>query len=486
MLLWTYKGDMFTWYLLSLPTHRRLTGGGVRALCVLSALGLASAGYVDLARAQQAVSATRGPVAPAGVAAAAPAALDTLIARAVAVHPAIRAAAARVEAARARVIPAGTWQDPMLMAGVQNLPVSEPGFSDFMTMKMVGVGQLIPYPGKTRLRRSAAEREVAAAEARLRAARLAVEQRVEDAYYELAYLDQALEITANNQRLLVDFARVTEVRYGVGTGAQQDVLKARVETARLAEDAVALVEQRRIAQARLNEALDRYSETPVPAATVPERIARAAVGDSPREIRFVSASLGARAAGSPLPPLLQLEEAAVANSPELQEQQAMVDLEAARVELARKEVLPDFDVSLQYGQRADRSDMVTAMVSVPLPINRNRRQNLEVTAARAELAAAEQARHEARNRIRLEVARLHSELERDRAQLALYVKSILPQARASLTSATAGYQVGRVDLLTLLDNQTTLYNYEAAYHRLLTDFAQDLAELERVVGKELL
>ncbi|CAN5843820.1 TolC family protein [soil metagenome] len=412
--------------------------------------------------------------------------LDSLVAQALTVHPSVKAAAARVEAARARVVPAGTWMDPMLMAGIQNLPVSEPGFADFMTMKMVGVGQTIPYPGKTRLRRAAAEREVAASEARLRAARLEIEQRVRDAYYGLAYLDQALEITARNQKLLGDFIRITEVRYGVGTGSQQDVLKARVEAARLAEEATALSEQARITRARLNEAVDRYSETRVPPAAIPTRIARAAVSASPKDIRFVSASLGARAADSPFPPLLTLEEMAVANSPVLQEHQAMIEAQAARLELARKEVLPDFAVSLQYGQRDGRPDMISAAVSVPLPINRRRRQDLEVKAAEAELAAAEQARHEARNAVRLEVARLHAELERDRTQLALYVKSIIPQAQASLASATAGYQVGRVDLLALLDNQTTLYNYEAAYHRLLTDFAQKLAVLERTVGREVL
>lgn len=412
--------------------------------------------------------------------------LDSLVARALSVHPTVRAAAARVEAARARVVPAGAWMDPMLMAGIQNLPVSEPRVNDMMTMKMVGVGQNVPYPGKTRLRRAAAEREVAAAEARLRAGRLEVAQRVKDAYYELAYLDQALNITGRNQTLLGDFARITQVRYGVGTGGQQDVLKARVEAARLAEEAAALTEQARIARARLNDALDRYSETPVPPAAIPDRIARAAVSASPKDIRFVSASLGARVADSPLPPLLALEEMAVANSAVLQEHTAMIEAQATRVELARKEILPDFDVSLQYGQRDGHPDMVSATVSVPLPVQRGRRQDLEVKAAQAELAAAEAARHEARNAVRLEVARLHAELERDRAQLAFYVKSIIPQAQASLASATAGYQVGQVDLLMLLDNQTTLYNYEAAYHRLLSDFAQKLAELERTVGKEVL
>lgn len=397
----------------------------------------------------------------------------------------MRAAEKRVRAARARVVPAGTWPDPMLMAGIQNLPATSPGFDDEMTMKMVGVSQTIPYPGRTRLRRSAAETGTAGAEARLRAARLDAAQRVSDAYYELAFLDRALEILARHQALLADFIRVTESRYGVGTGSQQDVLKARVEAGGLATEAAALAEQRLAARARLNEALDRASEAPLPAVRMPARIARLAAPPSPGAVRFVSPAQGARGAGSPLPPLAVLEEMAVAGSPALAEQSSMVQAAAARVELARLEIRPDIDVSLQYGQRNGRPDMVSATVAVPLPLQRRRRQDAGVAEARAELAAADAARHEVRNRVRLEVARLHSELERGRTQLALSAGSILPQARASLESAAAGYQVGRVDLLALLDAQATLFNLETGYHRLLSEFAQRLAEMERVVGREV-
>ena len=90
------------------------------------------------------------------------------------------------------------------------------------------------------------------------------------------------------------------------------------------------------------------------------------------------------------------------------------------------------------------------------------------------------------NDIHSDVARLHAELERDRAQLALYVKAILPQGRATLESVVAGYQVARSDFLSLLDAQTTLFNYETAYFRTLTSFAKTLAELQRVVGQEIL
>lgn len=415
-----------------------------------------------------------------------PADLDSLVALAIRTHPTVHAADARVQAARARVTPAGTWSDPMLMAGIQNFPLSEPGFGDEMTMKMVGVSQTIPYPGRTRLRRAVAEAELAGAEARLRSARLEVGQRVRDAYYQVAYLDQALAVVEQSRRVLAGFVRIAEARYGVGTGSQQEVLQAGVELTRLADQAIQLAEQRRVAQARLNEALDRYSETPIPPAAVPGWIARAAAAVPTPASRFRDATLGARAGGSRLPSLQALEEMAVETSPVLAEHQAMIQAQAARRELARLEVRPDFDVSLQYGQRSGYADMVSATVSVPLPLRRRSRQDLGVQEATAELAAAEAERHEARNQIRLEVARLHSDLERSRTQLALLTERLIPQARASLESQTAGFQVGRVDLLALLEAQATLFNYETEYHRLLTEFAQRLAELERVVGRQVI
>lgn len=413
--------------------------------------------------------------------------LDSLVAHAQDVNPRIKAAEHAIDAARARIAPAATLPDPMLALGIMNLPVSDPGFSDFMTMKTAGIGQKLPFPGKLGLARRAVELELEAASARLAAIRLEVAAEVKAAYYELAFLDRALEVLENNQTLLVNFVHTTESRYAVGAGAQQDVLEARVATARLAEDAVAVTEQRRAALARLNSLLDRPSMSPLEAPPrVPERIARAAVPDDAARVRFSSAALGARAADSPLPPLAELQQQALESSPELRVHRAEIGAQAARVELAHKAHLPDFDLSVQYGERSNRSDMLSVMVSVPIPVHRAARQDANVAESRADLASLEASHHAMVNRLFADVAEQYARLERDRAQLALFVTSILPQGRASLESAVAAFQVGRADFLTLLESQTTVFNYETAYFRALSDFATSLAELERIVGREVL
>jgi outer membrane protein TolC len=416
----------------------------------------------------------------------APGTLDSLIARALRASPAIHAAAAQVKASTARVGPAGARPDPMLMAGIQNLPISEPGFADFMTMKMIGVSQTFPFPGKLSLQTRAATDEATAAGAALGAARLRVTAQVKEAYYELAFTDRALEIVRRNQAVLTNLIAVSQARYSTGTGTQADVLRARTETANLDNAASTLKEQRRAALARLNAVLDRPSDTPVDAPVIPARIVRAAVADSSAHVHFASDALGARAADSPLLPLDSLEALAAANSPMIHEHVARIAAQRARVALARKAHLPDISVSIDYGQRRGFTDMVSAVVSLPIPLQKGRKQDAEVAEAAAELAELEAQHHEMVNTLNAAIAKQVSDLERARTALALAKRAILPQAQATLASSTASYQVGRLDFAAVMDAQAGVFNAETAYYRSLMEFATSLAELERTVGAGVL
>jgi cobalt-zinc-cadmium efflux system outer membrane protein len=420
-------------------------------------------------------------------------ALEALLARADSVNPSIQAARNRAEAARARIGPAASWADPQLMAGILNLPLgsmqsaaSEPVPGEPMTMKMVGISQTIPYPGKLALRRQSAEHDALAVAADLAATRLDVERGIRGQYFEIFYLDKAIEIAERNRSVLGDVVQVTEAHYAAGTGAQQDVLKARVDAARLGLTTSDLLEQRRSVLAELNSQLDRESSAPVATPAIPQRIASAAIETDPSQVRFTSQSLGARAAGSPLPPLSDLQDLAVKQSPLLRASEARLQAQAARVSLARKESRPDFDLSLQYGQRNYRPDMISAQVSVPIPLHRGSRQGQQLAEARAELSAMEMDRRAQTNSIRARVARLVSDLERERTELALYAKAILPQSAAAATASLASYQSGKTGLLGVLDNQNTLFGYQTAYYRAFADFAKSLAELEQVVAGEIL
>lgn len=412
--------------------------------------------------------------------------VDSLVRLALEVNPAVRAAESRNRAADAAARQAGARRDPMLMVGVMNLPLGGPGFSDEMTMKAVGVGQTFPFPGKLGSATRAARHEADASRAQVEVVRRETAQAVKSAYYDITLAEALLALVTRNRDVLVTLLRTTEASYRVGRAGQEDVLRARVETTRLAEEALTLNERRRSALARLNALLDRPSEAPVPEPTLPVALVRLATPDSASDVRFQTTELGARAGGSPLPPLDSLQALAIVHSPMLAAHEARLAAQGARVELARKSALPDFDVSLQYGQRDGLTDMVSATVSVPIPLQKGRKQDQMVAAAEAELAAEGAEHHAMVNDLRERVATLHGGLERDRTRLVLYAASILPHSRATLAAATSGFQVGRTGFPPLLDAQATLFNVEADYLRALTEFATSFAALEAIIGTEIM
>jgi outer membrane protein TolC len=156
--------------------------------------------------------------------------------------------------------------------------------------------------------------------------------------------------------------------------------------------------------------------------------------------------------------------------------------------LAKKEYYPDFDVTVSYGQRQDRdslkrADMVSASVTVPLPLWHKDKQDRKVVEAQFNINAAQAEHDAAKNEIFYRIKDIVAKEEKQNALLDLYKTGIIPQARQSLNSAIAGYQVNKVDFLTLVDNRLTLYNYEIFYHQTLADYEKNLSELEEVTGE---
>jgi outer membrane protein TolC len=413
--------------------------------------------------------------------------LAALVATARVASPEIAAADRAVDAARARAGAAGILPDPRLAAGLTNALVSDPLSSeDMMTMRMLELGVVLPYPGKLDLEKETARWMLSAAESERLVVELRVVAGVKHAYYEIWFFDRALEVVRANEELLADFVTVTGTRYGVGTGGQPDVLKAQVERTRLGDELLDLDRRRASAEAELNALLDRPSRIAVSSPSFPADVERAAVPPPGSEVRFTAIALGEPDPAGPIPDLATLQRAAEESNPRLQALAARVEAGRAAARLAELAALPDFDLIVGYGQRSGREDMASVSVSVPLPLFKGRKQDALAEAADADVATLEAERVALANEVRSDVARLHAALLRTRDRVALMRDGVLPQARASLESAIAGYRVASVDFLTLVDNQATLFRHELDYYDLLAGFARDLAALEQVVGREVL
>lgn len=419
--------------------------------------------------------------------------LSELLAEADSANPRIAAARRAADAAAARVPQAGALPDPTVSVGVMNVPVADPSLGrDMMTMTQVQLGSRFPWPGKLPLREDGARLRAEAAEWEVERVRQEVRAEVKSLYYRVYFVERALEVTGRNESLVGDFAELTASKYGVGTGAQPDVLKAQVERSRLADQLVALRERRTGAVARLNALLARPAGTLLSDTELPEPVRMAALAGEAGDTRFASTALadivptpedGSRAT---LPQAADLERLALEHNPGIQAHLRRVAAQERAVSLAGKAKLPDLSVSAGYSHRAGLGDFFNVMVSAPVPIFSGRKQDQAVLEETATLAEHQAMHHGLVDEVNAEIAALTAELRRSRSQLVLLNDGILPQARTALSSSTASYQVGGVDFLTLLDAQVTLYQHELSYHRLLADFASNLAALERAVGTEVL
>jgi outer membrane protein TolC len=323
--------------------------------------------------------------------------------------------------------------------------------------------QMLPFPGKL-----GAAGDVASAKAESEHARAAdvswdVRARAAMAFYELYQMDRSLEVAQETLRILQDLATTARTMYGVGEGRQADVLRAQVEIARMTEDITRMRTERVSAAARLNALLAVDPSVPV---------------GSPMRPSFPDT----------LPPLDSLVAAAERSRPMVQAAEAEVRAADADVRLARREIWPDLQVGVQYGQRPmeDGTDrMLSLMLGVNLPIFAGSRQlamRREASAMR-EMAVADLQAMQAETRAR--VAELYAGAERARRLGELYQGTILPQAHTTVAAALAAYRVGSVDFMTLLDDQMTVNQYRQELFALEAQRGQALADLEMLLGRPL-
>ena len=411
--------------------------------------------------------------------------LAALLRDAEAGSPVLRAARARLSAARSRIEPSGTRPDPTLQAGILNLPITRPNLrDDEMTMSMIGISQSFPAAGRLAQRRRVSESAAESAAADYADARLMLRQQVESLFYELMYADRALPLVQSHRDALSGIVRATEARYAAGLAAQHELLNARIAAQRSAESALMLREQRRTAESRINALLDRDDRTSIEPLADEAGIVGAAMVQGPYV--YVDSALGSRLAGSPLLPTDSLHALASAHSPMLASHEALIRAQQSRLQLAQSAAKPDVDVALQYGNRLGRRDMLTAIVAIPLHVQRSHNLEPERGAAQSDLDAL-MAEHDAQQaQLRADITGFSGDAERSRSQMALYGQNILPQARAAVSSALSSYQSGRTELATVLASQTAVLTYETMLLRAQIDFTIAITRLRQAVGTEVL
>lgn len=383
---------------------------------------------------------------------AAPLSLDQALALAVQRSESARSARAGMASASELARAAGQLPDPMLNAGVDNLPVTGADrFSttrDSMTMKRIGISQEWLSRDKRAARQAAAE--AAAGRESIQARAAVADARLQTA---LAYLDafhaaQALELTALVEHHAHEELEAARARLASSTGSSQDVL-ALAAARGIAQDESDDVRQQ---QGSANVALQRWIGVPVEELAVPTLAA------PPGEQDYV--------AGHPTVAALQRD----------------VDVARQNALLASSERTPNWTWEVSYGQRTGYSDMVSLGVSIPLQLARDQRQDRETASKLALVDKAEANLAEAVRAATGEYLELTGEVQRLRERVDRYRSNVLTPARQRTAAATAAYRSGQAGLMALFEAR----HAEVEAQRKLLTLQRDLAKAQaRLVFKPL-
>ncbi len=384
--------------------------------------------------------------------------LEQLVGEVIKRNPSVDQATQSLRAASERPEQKRALDDPMFtyMLGPGTL-----GSRNFDTAQKFEVSQSFPWPGKRRLRGEAAQHDADSMRGDLEVVREQLAYLTRAAYVDLWLVDRALEINARNQKLLTEFEKSAEHKYGAGLLPKQDAVQAKVEREMLRHDGLVLARNHNRAVGRINTLLNRNADAALP---------------PPPE--FLS---------DPVPPpaLSELQAAAEENRPELRGIASRIHSAEARTSLARKEFYPDFSVMGSYDSFWSEKELKPSIgFSINLPIQVGRRR-AAVTEAKAELASVEaQARKQTRD-ILLEVYEALEDVQESVESVTLYEAHLLPAAEENLESARSGYSSGVTDFLALVSAQKLLMDTTLRAKESLAAYHNGMAKLRHAIGKSI-
>jgi outer membrane protein TolC len=382
-------------------------------------------------------------------------------------NPDLDIARAVAQAAGARVYPAGALPDPRFRYEVSNIPTGDFDLdSTPLSGQQLGLSQRFPFPGLLGNQRDAARSAADASDEALGDRSRRVAAAVERAWVELGFAQRALDVTVENIDLLRQLAKIAEAKYAVGEGLQQDVIRAQLTLTELLEERLQRDAAIRSTEARLANLLDLPPHVPLSRT------------ENLRE-------------SAPLPDIAALLDKLESTSPRLRALTERIDEAKHRKRVAQLEGYPDFDLGVGYrirqrvtGDTVNGDDFLSANVTIRLPVDR-RKWRSRVAERDALLRQSQAEYRRVRAALRDSLRSRHADLERADREVALIEAGLLPQARQSLDSSRSGYEVDKVDFLSLIDSQVRLSNAQLRLERAIADRRGAFAAVEASLGAPL-
>jgi outer membrane protein TolC len=366
----------------------------------------------------------------------------------------IKAAGASVQASREIAVKADQLPDPMLKVGIDNVPVTgEDRYSttsDFMTMRRVGIEQEWVSSDKRKARAERAQRSIEMEDASYLETVAKVREETAKAWVAVLYAQRKLDLLNSLQKNASDDLSAIKASHRAAGANATDVVQAELVSS-LATDAYRKGE-RDLRTTRT--VLSRWTGLALPVVVDETPVLHSHVADLPVD---------------------ELEK----YHPMLLTARRAITLADADSTLASKESVPNWTVEASYAQRGSQySNMLSVGISIPLTLNKERRQNRDIAEKAALGTKARMDYEEALRELRVEIENLSTTIDSDRERIAALEKSLLPSAKQQTVLAETAYRAGSGSLSAVFAARQNLLNQKMQILELEQEAATAWASLE--------
>lgn len=400
-------------------------------------------------------------------------------------HPMAASGRAQIDAARRRIAQKSALPNPMLMLGAENLPTNSFSFSEEpMTSKMVGISQMLPYPGKLKFEGEIAAQDTLTSQDDLSEALNMLARDAKLAYFDIYHLERAIAVNEMHARALDGLIQLAESKLATGNATQSQVLNLKLERANIATQ---IIEDQTMVRERRADLIQASGSTTDVA---------------------VTSNLG-------LPPfdysLIALDSISSENRPTLKKLRAQAEQNRLMYQRNDLDKYPDFQVSLAYMQRSalsatspmnpmnfpgaamagvtptpmTQTDMLSATVSIELPFNFGGKRTEALGEADAMRSMKEaDARVEELN-IHAGLATNLAKLDGIRQEYALLRNDIYPAAQQAVQTTVASYTYGKTSIDEVIRTQLALFHREHDRFALEAEYNKAIATIEYLTGTTL-
>ncbi len=379
---------------------------------------------------------------------------------------------AQSQAMRETGIASSTLMDPKLKVGFGGLPVDSLRFDeDPMTNISVGLMQQFERGDTLNLQKKKANQQADGIALRIAARELEIANSMTLFWLELGYQQKAEQVLRENRRLMKEMENFLQTNYSIGKNEAQDLLNAQLQVSKLDEKLQANAQVQRRIISQLSEWLGA------------DWIASGQHIQASNQLNWTLLDSKLQNASSTqhysllnLHPMVKIADSAISVS-------------QTQVEIAEQAYTPQFGVEVMYGYRQANnmkgepaSDLVSAFVTMDIPLFTGNRQDRNHAAAQYQVGAAKSQKDVLLAQMNAKVNALLVDKSNLEQRLQRYQNTLLEQSRARTKAVERGYQNNTAQFNDVINAASDELSLELEQQRLITDLNIVKSNLAALLG----